>query len=168
MAALELLMYNDEFLLDTLGEFILYDGAASYGCCCPTALCCENKLPSTAVLIAKVTAVTGGATACWTVNDEKELLYVDGIWTIGGNSSCWDSPWLGLAVTCDTDSIDLTWDTNAVLGDPTCACPETPEPWVFQSGQCDPFTFVFKTTLIEDILCPCDDGTIEITITIKP
>ena len=148
------------------GKLLYKTGIATSDACYCLGGCCPGILLSSDTLIATVTAADGGAEGCWTVTDSRELTQdvAPFIWTIGGNSTDWDATWLGLNVTCANNVMTMVWDTNG-----TSACPETTGDWVLQSATCIPDpTWVFKTTLIEDILCPCDTGTITMTLTIKP
>ena len=53
-ALLELMMYNNEFLLDSGGDFILYDDGAGLNCCCEVCVCdCPE-------LLTKLSSTTSG------------------------------------------------------------------------------------------------------------
>lgn len=61
MAALELLTYLDEFLLNSSGEFIEYENAASFDCCCLNNCC---PIFNQTTLYAHITTSAGSGATC--------------------------------------------------------------------------------------------------------
>lgn len=148
MAALELLLKDDEFLIDDSDEFILYEDVSSLDCCCEEEGCCPEELHPTdisppfvpgTVLLVEVIGSTGDLATCFTVGQTMTMtdLASSGTWL--SDDFFGNAGWRNLNFACATEPT-LTW--GGIPG-----CPITPPDWIRLSWECNPLTGTFRMIL---------------------
>lgn len=150
------------------GSLWTVDGALAVSdLCCPCdviAGCCPTTLTDGAVLDVEVIAVTGGVGAYFTVGEHFTLT--------GG--PIWTGPTKGvfcdLNLNCiDDDRLSLQWNQTACCPGTDTSGTGTPWDWTLDSGECDPFEFVFTWTFNEPDITGCPSGltgTLTVRVTI--
>ena len=110
-ALLELMTYNNEFLLDSGGDFILYDDGAGLNCCCLGGCStCYNQFPD------ELTATfTASDTQCTCLNGAPTM-------TLQRYDAGVESPHC-LAMGIDEPSLETRWSgTATICGYEFCLC----------------------------------------------
>lgn len=159
MALLELLTYNDEFLIDDAGEFILSTDGDSE-CCCPVEGCCDRLEPPGATPEHLPTTFT------LTITDVADCGCVDGLMI----TLTWDAiaqAWKGTGPgggACALLSEEWTLDCSTAEGGGTSwilamaqvtSCIQTPLPALANAGfTCNPVRLEFDIH-VDGIGC-CD------------
>lgn len=169
MAALELLLYQDEFLLDLSNEFILYEDASSLDCCCGLCVCECDILQGHWEITGQLKAVWEFPPECFNPTTEHNL-QIGSI--IGPLEECivWQAGVLftnfgavNVRFICVDNSVAMTLEASY------SACKFTTVTLI--SFTCDPFEAVFEVQIESndqplDPCAACDGLVATVTVTL--
>lgn len=161
------------YLLDDDGFFVLDDENAENCCCLPEGGCCPDTLiPGTGIVLdAEITGLTGNASDYFDIGDHWTLTETSpGIWSGATDNDPFDK-FKNVVLSCvDDNQLSLIWgDDGAAPGTDTSTIGAWR--WTQDSGNCDPFEFVFTWEFNEDPITGVPAGlvgSITVKITIVP